>query len=67
MSGAWFKTKDKNELGMTDTNICQLCGEEEQDITADGSVKKYALMKTAKKKKRISKRRYTKKYEVRAT
>ena len=33
MSGAWFKTKDKNELGITDTNACQLCGEVEEDIT----------------------------------
>ena len=33
MSGACFKTKDKNELGMTDTTSCQICGKEEQDIT----------------------------------
>ena len=50
MSGAWFKTKDKNELGMTDTNICQLYEEEEQDITHTlWEGKKYTLMKTAKK------------------
>ena len=33
VSGAWFKTQDKNELGINDTNLCQLCGEEEIDIT----------------------------------
>ena len=33
MSGAWFKTKDKNELGVNYTSLCQLCGEEEIDIT----------------------------------
>ena len=49
MSGAWFKTKDKNELGMTDTNVCQLCGEEEQDITHIlWECKKYTTIKTVK-------------------
>ena len=33
MSGAWFKTKDTHELGINDTSLCQLCGEEEIDIT----------------------------------
>ena len=50
MNGAWFKTKDKHELGMTDTSICNLCGEEEQDITHTlWECKKYTPMKAAKK------------------
>lgn len=32
MSGAWFHSEDQIELGMRDSNKCNLCGETEEDI-----------------------------------
>ena len=33
MSWAWFKSENKVELGMSETETCDLCGEKEEDTT----------------------------------
>ena len=33
MSGSWFKSEDKVELGMSENETCDLCGEKQEDIT----------------------------------
>ena len=55
MRGAWFKNEDKIEFGMSETDICELRGEKEEDIThALWDCKKIYTGDSCKKLKELS-------------